>query len=136
MSGKTASLRASCAGRSVDTCRLKLQLTVVETFKGDRLVAITARSGAKKPRRVVFHVGSASYTLHGGQTKALHVSLNAIGKRLLGAHHPLPVKLQVIQQLASHHTKTVFSKTLTFKLPPKRHPKPHAAAFGYALRWS
>ncbi len=136
VSGATASVSASCAGRPRDTCALKLQLSVVETFRGDELLAIAARPApGSNTRRVVFGLGGATRTLYGGRTKTIQVSLGHTAKLLLAVHHPLFVKLQVIQKLGGRSTRSISTQTLKFKVAAMRNRRLHAAAFDFALRW-
>jgi hypothetical protein len=124
VSGTIVSVRASCSGLSADTCKLRFVLTVTETFRGHKLIAVTARKRAKKVRKVV-GVGGTTVTLRAGQTKTIKFSLNRTGLRLLARHHPLHARLRVIQTLAGRRTKTVNTQVVTFKLPT-RHKRPRA----------
>jgi hypothetical protein len=118
VSGSTATLRISCTGDSVSTCRLTLQLTVIETLAGHRLVAESAR--VKHTRKTV-SVGSASVTLAAGQSKTVKVSLNSTGKRLLARFHRLKVRLTVTQKRTNAAPLVVSRQTLTFKQKRGRH---------------
>ena len=44
VSGTTASVRVSCSGNSVDSCRLSFKLTVTETLRGKKVIAVGARA--------------------------------------------------------------------------------------------
>ena len=104
VSGSTASVRVSCTGPAGATCRLALKLTVTETLKGHKLVAVTARANGRKTRRVVV-VGTANVSLKAGQTQTVRIALNRTGKRLLASRHGLKAKLGVSQATGSrrHH---------------------------------
>ena len=116
VSGNTASVPVKCSGSTGQTCNLALTMTVTETLKGHKVIAITSRKQAHKHRKVV-GVGSAHVTLTAGQTRVVRITLNRTGKALLAKHHTLKVSLRVAQTLANHHTVTVASRTLTFKAP-------------------
>jgi hypothetical protein len=103
-------------------------MTVTETLKGHKVIAINANVGSKNEiaiesrkqahtHRKVVAVGSARVTLTAGQSRVVRVTLNRTGKALLAKHHTLKVSLRVAQTLANHHTVTVASRTLTFKAP-------------------
>jgi hypothetical protein len=120
VAGNTASVPVSCSGSSGQTCNLALTMTVTETLKGHKVIAITSRKQAHVHHKVVV-VGSAHVTLTAGQTRVVRVTLNRTGKALLAKHHTVKVALHVAQTLANHHTVTVVGRTLTFKAP--RHHK-------------
>jgi hypothetical protein len=112
--GTTTSVRVSCTGAAGATCKLAFRMTVTETFRGRKLIAVTAR---KKIRKVVVTVGSArTITLTAGQSKVVKISLNRTGKRLLARRHTLKVTLHVTQTLGGGRARTL-SQTVTFKAP-------------------
>jgi hypothetical protein len=112
--GSTARVRISCAGPTGATCVLALKLTVTETLKGHRVVAVTARSSGHKVRRVVV-IGRANAVLVAGETETVRVSLNRVGRRLLARHSRLTATLRVTQILASGHAVTISRRVVTFK---------------------
>jgi len=97
---------------------------VTETFKGHRLIAISARANRRKTDRVV-QVGTASVTLNAGQTQTVKIGLNGAGKALLASHHGLKATLRITQANAGGASATVFSLTVTFK-PTKRGHSRHS----------
>jgi hypothetical protein len=113
-SGSTASVRVSCTGAAEATCRLAFKLTVTETLKGHKLVAVTARANRRKTRKVVV-VGTANVSLSAGQTQTVRIALNRTGRRLLTSRHVLKAKLRVTQATASGVTVTVSTQIVTFK---------------------
>ncbi len=118
VSGSSASVRVSCTGPAGATCRLALQLTVTETFKGHRLLAVTARAKGRKTHKVVV-VGTANVLLGAGQTQTVQIALNATGKRLFAGRHGLRATLRVTQETAPGATATVSTQIVTFK-PAKK----------------
>ena len=118
MSGTTASIRVSCQGGT--SCRVSLRLSVVETRKGHRLVAVSARRRVKTVHKLVV-LGTARATVGAGQSRTLRVKLNRTGRRLLTARHRIRVSLRVTQNSAGANT-TRSKQKVTFKAPkPKRH---------------
>ena len=110
VSGTTASVPVSCKGDT--SCTVSLTLTVTETFRGHRLVAVTAR----KPKVIhkVVVVGTARATIRPGRTQTVRVGLNHAGRTLLAARHKLTATLSVTQ---GH--RTVSRQKVTFKAPRK-----------------
>jgi hypothetical protein len=118
VSGSSAIARVSCTGPAGATCRLAFKLTVTETIKGHKLVAVSAGSNGRKTRKVVV-VGIANVSLKAGQTQTVRIALNRTGKRLFASHHGLKAKLRVTQATAAAGAATVSTRTVTFK-PAKR----------------
>ncbi|TMK99054.1 MAG: hypothetical protein E6G34_06020 [Actinobacteria bacterium] len=125
--GTAAYVPISCTGPTGATCKLRLRLSVIEVFRGHKLVALTAR---KKLKRKLVVVGSASVTLKAGQSRIVKISLNGTGRRLLAKRHKLKVRLRVAQTFASApgaaaiRPRTVSTQILTFKAR-KRHKHHH-----------
>ncbi len=116
VSGTTASLRVSCSGNSVDSCKLSFKLTVTETLLGKKIVAVSARSKPKR-HRVTVTVGTASTNLHAGQSRTVRISLNGKGKSLLSKYRTLHTRLRVTQ---TRKKGSVLTKTVTFKAPKRK----------------
>ncbi len=119
VSGTSATVSVSCRGSGGATCRVGLTLTVVETFKGHRLIAVSARANTRKIRKTVV-LGTASARLTAGQSVKVRIGLNATGRALLAARHTLKAKLAVTERLASGRTITLSTQTLTFTRPRPR----------------
>jgi hypothetical protein len=108
-SGANGVITLTCTGPAAATCTDTVELEVVETFQGSRLIAVAARSHHKTKKTVV--VGQVSITLTGGQAKTVTVKLNSKGTSLLRSHHrKLAVQIVVVQGGA-----TISSKTVTLK---------------------
>jgi hypothetical protein len=117
--GRTATVAVTCRGAT--NCRVSLTLTVHETLRGHRIVAVSAAK-TKKPKlkhRLVV-VGSASATVRAGKTAKLKVSLNRAGRGLLAARHRLTTTLTVRQRGTGKTTKVVARRKVTFTAPVKR----------------
>ncbi|MGA2165488.1 MAG: hypothetical protein ABSH36_13600 [Solirubrobacteraceae bacterium] len=93
-----------------------LTLSVVETLRSGRLIAVAAVSKTKKK---TVTIGHASVTLSGGQSKTVSVTLNGTGQALLKREHKLHVKL-ILTQTSTGKTVSVQGQTLSFTAP-KRH---------------
>jgi hypothetical protein len=113
VSGTSVAVMITCNGPANATCNDVVQLSIVETLKGGKLVAISPHVKTKKK---VVVLGSVSVTLTGGQTKTVTISLNGAGKSLLAKRHTLKVTLTIKQS-----GKTVTTKTVTFKSKKKKH---------------
>ena len=116
VSGNTASVRVTCAGAAGAQCELSLRMTVSETFRGHKLIAVTARV-----RHKVIGVGSAAVTLTAGNAQTVRISLNGPGRTLLASRHVLKVKLVVTEGLGNGQSATVSTQTVTFTTHGHRH---------------
>ena len=116
VSGGTASVRVTCAGAAGAQCNLSLRMTVTETFRGHRLIAVTSRV-----RHKVIGVGSAAVTLTAGNAQTVRISLNGEGRKLVASRHVLKVKLVVTAALGNGQSATVSNQTVTFKTRSHRH---------------
>jgi hypothetical protein len=121
VSGSSASVRISCTGAAGTTCRLTLKLTVTETFKGHKLIAISAKSKKQRKTHKVVQVGTATVTLKAGQSQTVKISLNGAGKALLASHHGLKATLRITQANAAGGSTTVFTLTVKFKPAKPKH---------------
>ena len=112
--GTSAFEHVGCAGASGATCDIKVSLSVSETLKGGKVVAVSAKAKSKTKKRSV-SVGTARVTLDADHGETLNVKLNSTGRGLLKSHHRLAVKLT-----ATSGTKKLHSQTLTFKEAKKK----------------
>ena len=119
VSGAGAGLRVSCTGASGVSCRLTLTLTVTETFKGHKLVAVSAAAKRRTTHKLLV-LGTASVTLSAGQSKTVHVALNGAGKRLLASRRVLKTTLRVGEATSAARVTSVSTQLVTFKAPKKR----------------
>lgn len=109
--GDRASILVTCTGTAPATCDITISLSVTETLKGGKVVAVDAKAKGK-PKRVkrTVSVGSTSLTLEAGQSETVSAGLNKLGRSLLKTHHTLAVHLA-----ASSGTTTLASQTVSFK---------------------
>ena len=116
VSGTAALVRVACAGAPGAQCNVSLRMTVTETFRGQKLIAVAARV-----RHKVLGVGSAAVTLTAGNAQTVRISLNGQGRKLLASRHVLKVKLVVTEALGNGQSATVSTQTVTFKTHTHRH---------------
>ena len=114
VSGRSASVPISCTGEPGATCKLTLVLTIIETIRARKVIAVTAANTSGKLKRKLAVLGNARLTLSAGQTKTVKLTLNQTGKRLLVKYHALKVKLAIHES-----GKTVSTQTISFKAKPK-----------------
>jgi hypothetical protein len=111
VSGPSARLSVSCIGGPGATCKLTLALTITETVKAGKVVAVTAtKRNGTKPKRKIVTLSTTTITLTAGQAENVQLGLNGTGKRLLVKYHTLKVKL-----LITESGRTVSAQTITFK---------------------
>jgi hypothetical protein len=116
VSGNAAAVRVTCSGPAGAQCNVSLRMSVTETLRGHRVIALAARV-----RHKVIGVGSAAVTLAAGNAETVRISLNGTGRNLLAARHVLKVKLVVTEALGNGQSKTVSTQTVTFKTHSHRH---------------
>ena len=119
VSGTTASVPITCKGDT--SCTVSLKLTVVETLRGHRLVAVSARKPKLTHKTVV--VGTAKATIKAGHKQTVRIGLNRTGRKLLAARHRLTAKLTVTQRVGGRN-RTISTQKVTFKAPHKHKKQP------------
>ena len=107
----------ACAGISIQLCSGTLTLTATEHLVGRKIEAITARKKPKKTTKTVT-LGSATYSLSGGDESALSITLNSTGKALLAKRHKLPALLALTGTGAQSPSSTT---TVRISLPRTAH---------------
>jgi hypothetical protein len=110
VSGQTVGVTFACNGVPGQTCPITLELTVTETVRGSKVIAVSAAKRKAKAKRRTVIVGRAATNLSAGHRTTLKVSLNKTGKRLLRKYRKLKARLLVIEA-----GKTVARRTVTFK---------------------
>jgi hypothetical protein len=116
VSGSTVTVPVTCKGET--SCAVSLKLTVIETHKGRKLIAVSARKVRVTHKTVV--LGTASATIKAGRTATVRISLNGTGRTLLTARHKLTAKLTVTQRVAGRN-RTVSTQKVTFRAPKHKH---------------
>jgi hypothetical protein len=110
VTGTTAAVRVTCTGAPGAQCKLSLNMSVTETLRGHKVIAVAARL-----RHKVVSVGSTHVTLSAGTTETVRVSLNRTGRNLLATRQVLKVELVVTEALGNGQSATVSKQTVTFK---------------------
>jgi hypothetical protein len=113
--GSTVAVAVRCAPGG-PSCVVQLRVTITETLRGRRVIAITSRKTTKTTRKSVV-IAEAKVTLSSAQSKIVRVSLNATGRRLLAEERSLRAKLTAIEPGAAH---TISAQTIAFKISVKR----------------
>jgi hypothetical protein len=108
----------SCAGGPAQVCDGDGSLYTTEHLVGKKVAFVTR----KRRRKRTVLIGSAHFTLHGGQTLSLRIPLNPTGKRLLARFHRLPARLVVTVNTQTGKL-TVTTRKLTIKQPRKHRRK-------------
>jgi hypothetical protein len=92
----------TCSAQAARGCQIVLRVTIVETLRAGRVVAISARGASPRHlaragalRRVTVSLGSVRARLARGQHASVSLPLNATARRLLAARHRLPALLAV-----------------------------------------
>jgi hypothetical protein len=120
VSGTSVTELITCTGQT--SCQVTLKLTVKETRKHHKVIAISARH---KPKPKVTHkvvvLGTASATIPAGHSKRVRVSLNKKGRALLKARHRLTATLTVAQ-ITSGRSRPIATQKVQFKAT-KHHRK-------------
>ena len=117
VSGNTVSVAIRCKGDT--SCKVSLKLTVIETLRGHKIIAVSARKAKVTHRTVV--LGTASATIKAGRAQTVRVSLDRTGRKLPAARHKLTAKLTVTQRIAGRN-RSVSTQKVKFKAP-KHHVK-------------
>jgi hypothetical protein len=109
VSGRTVSVPLKCSAQAAGSCTITLRLTVVETLRGTRVIAVAAR----RTRRLTVTVGASTVHLAPGQQRTATVALNATGRRLLAHVRRMAVKLSVSGTVVGALSAPLKSATLT-----------------------
>jgi hypothetical protein len=121
VSGPTASLSITCKGTT--NCAVRLRLSVVETLRGHKILAVKASHRVKTTHKVVV-LGTVTKTIRAGRRLTVRIGLNRVGRKLVAARHRLTVQLQITQRTAGK-TRVISTKKLTFKAPKPKHKHGH-----------
>jgi hypothetical protein len=121
VAGRTVSVPLTCSAQAAGSCTIVLRLTVVETLRGSRVIAVAARSTARRARvaaaRRTSHktvtVGAVTVHVPAGQRRTVTVALNTTGRRLLASLHKLTAKLAVSGTVVGAISAQLRSATVT-----------------------
>jgi hypothetical protein len=93
-SGSTVLIPISCSSGS-SSCKVTSTLSVTETLRGSKVVAVASLASKKRTHRRTITVGRATVTVTAGRKTTERVQLNKTGRQLLATHHKLSVELTV-----------------------------------------
>jgi hypothetical protein len=119
--GRTVSVTVTCSAQAAGSCTITLRLTVVETLRGSRVIAVAARRTALLGRAAVARrsshktvtVGAVTVHVPAGQRRTVTVALNTTGRRLLRSLHKLTAKLSVSGTVVGAISAQLRSATVT-----------------------
>jgi hypothetical protein len=94
LKGHKLEIALSCAGTTAQVCKGTVSLTVVERFRGSKLVALAA-SAKTRLRSNTVTLGKVSFDTQGMSSKTATIALNALGRRLLRKYHRLTARVTV-----------------------------------------
>ncbi|HEY5260971.1 MAG TPA: Ig domain-containing protein, partial [Solirubrobacteraceae bacterium] len=117
--GSKVSVSVACSAAAGQACAGSLALSSLEHLLGHKLVAVSARKHhkpKKTTRRVMIAAGS--FSVPGGTSATLTLTLNTTGKKLLAKHHPLSATLALTPSGIASATATS-----AIKINPIKHKK-------------
>ena len=110
VSGRAVSVPLTCSAQAAGSCTIALRMTVVETLRGSRVIAVAA---AQRTHHTTVTVGTSTVHLPAGAQRTVTVALNATGRRLLAHLRRLTVKLSVSGTVVGAISAKLRSATLT-----------------------
>jgi hypothetical protein len=75
-------------------CSATITARVILTYKGDKLLAITA---SKKPKHESVVIGKDTFTIPGATKQTVSIPVNSAGRELLRQRHSIPVRLTITE---------------------------------------
>ncbi len=109
VAGGTVSVPLTCSAQAAGSCSITLRLSVVETLKGGRVLAVAA----SRTRHATVTVGASTAHLPAGAQRTVTVALNATGRHLLARLHKLTAKLSVSGTVVGALSAQLKSATVT-----------------------
>ena len=110
VAGRTVSVTVTCSAQAAGSCTITLRLTVVETLRGRRVIAVAA---TRRTSHKTVTVGAVTAHVPAGQRRTVTVALNATGRRLLKSLHKLSAKLSVSGTVVGALSAQLRSATVT-----------------------
>jgi hypothetical protein len=113
-------------GCTAAPCSGQAALTATERLRGKSLVGVSAAKSRKpKLHRKTVAVGRVVFAIRAGESRAVTVSLNKTGKKLLKKFGKLPARLKITLTQPGGHPLVIKNAKLTFKPAKKKHHKRH-----------
>jgi hypothetical protein len=121
VAGRTVSVPLTCSAQAAGSCTITVRLTVLETLRGSRVIAVAARSiarlakvtAARRTSHKTVTVGAVTVHVPAGQRRTVTVALNTTGRRLLTSLHKLTAKLSVSGTVVGAISAQLRSATVT-----------------------
>lgn len=107
VSGSTVTLSLACPAAASQACKVSIVLSIVETVKRGRVIAIRPARSAPVTTHKTIVVGRATVTIGAGHTKTVKVKLNSAGRKLVKSARKLRAKLSLSRGRTVTTTKTV-----------------------------
>jgi hypothetical protein len=112
VAGSTVSVPLTCSAQAAGSCSIALRLSVVETLRGGRILAVAA-SHTRHTTHATVTVGASTAHLPAGAQRTITVALNATGRHLLARLHKLTAKLSVSGTVVGALSAQLKSTTVT-----------------------
>jgi hypothetical protein len=113
----TASTTARCVGTSGSTCKIAVALSVTETLRRGKVVAVTSTAkGGPTTTTKAISVGTTTVTLDAGESERITVRLDRHGRNLLKIRGVLVTKLVV----SADGAKSALARTTIKFAEPRR----------------
>ncbi len=109
VAGSTVSVPLTCSAQAAGSCAIALRLSVLETLRGGRVLAVAA----SHTRHATVTIGASSAHLPAGAQRTVTVALNATGRHLLARLHKLTAKLSVSGTVVGALSAQLKSATVT-----------------------
>jgi hypothetical protein len=106
----SVSVPLTCSAQAAGSCTIALRLTIVETLRGSKILAVAAA----RTRRATVAIGASAVHLKPGQQLTATVSLNATGRRLLAHYRHLAAELSVTGTVVGVVRASLKSVAVTF----------------------
>ncbi len=114
VSGSALSLRVTCSGQSGAECVITLTLTVSETIRGGKVIAVSSgRLGTGRKGHKTAVLARSSFVLRVGQARTEHLALSAAGAHLAAALHGIGVRLAITAAGRTISSRTVVLQART-----------------------
>lgn len=118
--GNALKLPISCSPAADPACKLELRLTAVETLRGGQLLAVTARTPAKRSspeQSQTVTLLSRKLSLPAGRQRTISIKLNPTGRRLLARVKGLSAQLTVQGTVIGVLSATLASEQVSVASP-------------------
>jgi hypothetical protein len=133
--GNALKVPISCSPEADPSCKLDLRLTAVETLRGGRLLAVTARAPARRSppdRSQPVTLLSRTVSMPAGKQRTISAQLNSTGRQLLLRTKRLSAQLTVEGTVIGVLSATIAKEQVSVAAPSARSGR--RAAAGHVRR--